>query len=345
MTLINNNEVNKNRFTQFPEAVNKQIVASEGKDCKWGRLILNVNETNHEGKQLTHTYAACVNRENGDIYLDDSKLKIWTKLALLILFRPVHTAIKTIYHTFFFISIPHEVSAAIKRNPNITKLEIVKLIAKRLVDIVLTPIYGVVLTAISICAAFAGIFCPRKLYDFRDIAGKIDKLMYWDETYSGFELFKPAVCFLPIKNIHTIKEDFRKELTKQIIKNHITQEITRKYGKKLTKQEIDSLTSKFYIEWKASGKLNNDLSSLPKEEENKQIDEKFNCWKNSGMLGEDKDLLPLNKWALDQIHFRRTSPVITNNCYKLLGKEEVYTSPEIDNIMKKTSAPVFISQA
>ena len=67
-------------------------------NSRWGRIVCEWNEEKADGKKLTHHYAAMVDLQNGDLYMDCAKRKLFMKNLSMVVFRPIHSAIKTIYH-------------------------------------------------------------------------------------------------------------------------------------------------------------------------------------------------------------------------------------------------------
>jgi hypothetical protein len=78
------------------------------------------------------------------------------------------------------------------------------------VDIVRTPIYGIVLTALAIVGLILGLFDSEKIYDLRLFMGKIEQSLNRGEKHTEWTL---APCFQPgdLNNIDTIwgKTEFK----------------------------------------------------------------------------------------------------------------------------------------
>lgn len=93
MTSINNN--NKVKLDEcFPASVREHIYATQGEDSKWGRLVLTWNEQLLDGNTKVHKYAAIVNRETGGLYLDCRPQKILAKCFATTLGHPISTICK-----------------------------------------------------------------------------------------------------------------------------------------------------------------------------------------------------------------------------------------------------------
>lgn len=187
----------------------------DGEECGWGRIQAKWHEQ-HEGIDITHICAFTLNLQSGDIYLDCSKLKIWTKCLVLTIGRPLLGVYKTIYHVFLPLSIPVEICIAIHRG--IQNQESAGTIAKNagirvlnnFADIIRTPLYTVILTIVTLSAVIIGPFAPHKLYDLRALAGRIENALNRGEE----SFWTMAPCFQPISNIFTVgKKNYIKEDT------------------------------------------------------------------------------------------------------------------------------------
>lgn len=275
------------------------IYLPHGKDSKWGRIVLKwEEETTEQGKVVlkTHTYAACINTTNGDIYLDCDQTKIWKKFSALTIIRPLHTISKTIYHLPIF-SWPIEIASVIKNgyrkgesHKEITK-KAFTVIGRNLAQLVLTPLCGLALTIISIASALFGPWNCQAQYYLRDWAGKIENFMctFWggQVDFKGFisccpdklaslKSVKKAVtplakCFIPISNIHTHEEAVR------------------------------------------NGAF---VSGLP-----------FSSEKVIKEMGKNTKIRALNYFAYLQVDFMRNVKNPCNNCWKKMPKSQTYVSP------------------
>jgi len=122
----------------------------------------------------TNSYPVYLNRETNEYFDGDRIALITAKCAELIFARPLHTACKTAYHLLAL------------RNPS-TAL-------KHLADVVRTPIYGILLTALAIVGLVLGLFGSDKIYDLRLLMGKIEQSLNWGEKQTSWTL---APCFQP----------------------------------------------------------------------------------------------------------------------------------------------------
>lgn len=211
--------------TSFPPT-DVTVYLPHGKDCKWGRLALkweeNINSITYNRQKKDydfdtvvkkHMYAACINTQNGDMYLDCDRTKLWSKFAVAFAARPLHMIAKTLYH-LPILSWPVEVIYAVKdRDPlwstpgEIAKKVFVSL-GKNLLSIALTPICSVALIIIGLVATiFVGPFSAPALFHLREWTGKIEKFMYDEMGTIGIERFADGVlrpltgCFSPIASI------------------------------------------------------------------------------------------------------------------------------------------------
>lgn len=165
-----------------PELIDR-IQLSESPNCKWGRFLCKP-AVEGEGKEgLFHIYAAGLNLETGDLYLDCTKKKIYAKCCTFLLVNPFWGIIKTAYHLLLPVSIPltiyHTVKEAKKGKKPYRSNEIVRRvfvnIARNCADIVRTPLYTLVNTIVTLAAVVIGPFAPKKLYDLRSLIGKIEQ--------------------------------------------------------------------------------------------------------------------------------------------------------------------------
>lgn len=178
-----------------------------GDDSGWGRINAKWHEK-HDGIDLTHICAFTLDLQTGDIFLDCTKQKIWTKCLLLTLGRPLFGLLKTTYHLILPISIPVEIFNAIYGG--ITNSESAITIASNVgirvwhnvLDIVRTPLYTVVLTVITLAAVIVGPFAPRNLFELRALAGRVENALT-----RGEDFWTLAPCFQPIANLMTIEDE------------------------------------------------------------------------------------------------------------------------------------------
>lgn len=219
-------------FTEWkkthPEFKQNFPIQKEGKH--WGKTVVEWREIKSAAPSesdptryditdtLVHKYLPCIDTRTGDIYSDCSKKKIFVKHLALLVTRPVHSLVKTLYHTLFFISLPIEILQTYRNmklensGKNITfskrKFVILSLVncAKSLADIVRTPAYFVALEMVHLAAillAPIGAFKPSYAYEMRKTAGKIEKSLCWGAT--GWT-WTGAVCFQPLTTVDTLNE-------------------------------------------------------------------------------------------------------------------------------------------
>lgn len=185
----------------------KKYIFSESESSRWGRVICLWEE---KATKITHIYAACINLQTGDIYLDCRKRKIWAKCCLYSFTQPFVLTAKTFYHLLLPISIPYGIYKVVleasQEEEKISNKELSKRIfeqiGKNLADIVRTPLYAIVLTIIGISGVLIGPLVPEKLYDIRMTITKIETALNWGDGYSPWNQFP---CLLSIGNLMTIE--------------------------------------------------------------------------------------------------------------------------------------------
>jgi hypothetical protein len=165
----------------------------------WGRLNCTWVEK-RDGKLLVHNYAACIDGENRDVFIDDTPSKIFAKCVTQLFVRPLFTLAKTVY-ALSFIPIFCEIKkySLSKQSGSDT----LKNVGKALADIVLTPIFGTILTITTLAAIFFGIISISSMYESRKILGRIEQLSNW-----GKKRIMPATlapCFQP-KSLEEVKK-------------------------------------------------------------------------------------------------------------------------------------------
>jgi len=177
----------------------------DGEASGWGRVYAKWHEK-HDGIDLTHICAFTLDLHSGELYLDCTKRKIWTKCLCLTAGRLFFGLTKTVYHLALPISIPFEILKAVIAG--IEHQDSAKTIAQNAAikvchnaaDIFRTPIYSVVLTIIALAGVIIGPFAPCKLYDLRALAGRIENALN-----RGEESWTLAPCFQPIEDITSIE--------------------------------------------------------------------------------------------------------------------------------------------
>ena len=168
-----------------PEFTEKHIVKEND---RWGRIVCNWHEKVGD-KDLQHVFTASIDLKTGDIYLDCRKRKLFAKHLTLAFARPLHTAVRTLYHLSLAGVITNVYKAAVGKQ---TAKQAFTHSVKSLADIVRTPVYGTALTIVNIAAVAITPFSPSKLYDLRKLHGKIEQQLNWGEKQTGWTL---ALCF------------------------------------------------------------------------------------------------------------------------------------------------------
>jgi hypothetical protein len=174
--------MNIEAFLQEHPDLRPFIVRTEGENSKWGRVVCQWKERKEDGRVITHIYTSLINLEPGkhfgEIYLDCSKKKIYTKFIVHLAIRPFLIVLKTLYHAAIPLSLIHIVASTIfkgikKEEAKTIALDCLKESAKSLADIFRTPAYGVAMIAVSVAALIIGPFAPRTLYTFREMIGRL----------------------------------------------------------------------------------------------------------------------------------------------------------------------------
>ena len=145
-----------------------------------------------------HAYPVYLNHGTKEYFNGDRVAIITAKCAGLIFARPLHTAYKTLYHILIL-------PIMLLRDPGS--------LTNHLIDIVLTPIYGIILTALAIVGLVLGLFGSEKIYDLRLLMGKIEQSLNRGEKYTSLTL---APCFQPgdLNSIDTVWGEKRFEDTR-----------------------------------------------------------------------------------------------------------------------------------
>lgn len=178
-----------NWMEQHPDFSETRIIKENE---TWGRIICKWTEKK-DGKELNHVFSAAVHLPTGDLYLDCRKRKIFTKNVALLVARPLHTTVKTLYHASLAGVVWQVYKAATGKQ---TKKEALKKSFKSLADIVRTPIYGTAMTITAIASVAIAPFAPNKLYDLRRLQGRIEQDLNWGVKFRGKPLWNTlAICF------------------------------------------------------------------------------------------------------------------------------------------------------
>jgi len=160
-------------------------------DSRWKHLICRWNEKKDNGEMITHIYAACFDEVESGIYLDCPPRKIYAKCLGHLIVRPLHSLLKTISH-ILMLPIIYEIAKTWQGDQS--KDDCIKNSIKSLVDIVRTPLYGLVLTVATIGALILGAVNPESLYSSRAFLGKIEQQANWGDIHTDWTL---AHCFQP----------------------------------------------------------------------------------------------------------------------------------------------------
>ncbi len=166
----------------------------------YGRLLCVYVEKSVISTRIEHIYAASIDKRTGDIYIDDSQRKILCKNTALILARPLHTLIKTIWHlTFIPVGVEVYRCASSKQSKKTTAYHSVQ----HILDIIRTPVYGTAMTCAHLFGTVIGLLHPSSILETRRLIGKLERLQ---NRIKGTEqsAWTLSRCFSPLANIASI---------------------------------------------------------------------------------------------------------------------------------------------
>lgn len=155
----------------------------------WGRLIVDWNEITPERKVITHTYAACIDGQAGELYVDCSPGLIFKKCLFQLLLRPLHSIAKTVYHAAM-VPLFTEIPLFIRKERSLSDLIGSTLLCAA--DIILTPLYGVAIMAASVYVLAHGLLNPTSLYDGRKLIGRMEEAANRGHKHTKWTL---TACF------------------------------------------------------------------------------------------------------------------------------------------------------
>ena len=162
-------EPSSSYVSQLQQYILPEYLSSTG-ELNWGRLICTWHEKKDSNQIVTHTYAACIDGKEAGIYLDCLPGKIFVKCLVHLFARPLFTLVKTIYQLSLY-PIFQEIAKAYHSIQS--KHEKFKQVFKAFADLLLTPVYGVILTVATIGVLIFGLFSIENLYEGRKLLGKI----------------------------------------------------------------------------------------------------------------------------------------------------------------------------
>lgn len=177
-------------------------------------------------KTLQHIYTPVLDlaSEKGDLYLDCSNKKIYSKICVNLLYRIFTIVAKTLYALILPLSLTITVCKTLQQYKKLideqtlgghqVKLDQRKVARKCLNNclrtiqsIVRTPMYEIALLGLSLAAMGVGIFCPGKLLDFRKIIGKVIKRNErHTKKYHVSPINDHFMCFSPVYSLKKAKD-------------------------------------------------------------------------------------------------------------------------------------------
>lgn len=204
-------------------------IIRENPESKWARIVCVWNQQvkNEAGdlKIIPHPYEAVINCKNYKVYNDDQKLankfkesdfSLKTKFIILSFITPYEYAIRTIYLAILPLSLGLKIYSiyqkAKKAKANgkeiptdVLQVKIVKAVAKKLADVIRTPLYGVALTVVALATVILCHFKSDLLYEGRVLYGEIEKSYLWGKKVRKFLVESVtkggAPCMQPIANL------------------------------------------------------------------------------------------------------------------------------------------------
>jgi hypothetical protein len=170
---------------------------------KYKRIICSWEEDCLD-KKIMHEFHATINTTNGDIFLDCSRRKLFAKHIMLIIARPIHIAIKTLWHLSIFGPLTIQIFKLYKGQSSLKELTTHTF--HSLSDIVRTPLYGLAMTVTYIAGIILGSFCPNSLYYTRDAAGWLERTLLRESKVFKTTPWALSPCFSPMYNLQSIAE-------------------------------------------------------------------------------------------------------------------------------------------
>ena len=167
-------------------------------------------------------YHPVINVKTGEIFLDCRRRKIFAKNLTLILLRPFHIAIKTLWHACIVGPAAFEIYKTLDGKQ--TAGQALKNSFHSLTDIVRTPVYGLAMVITSIAAVIIGPLSPNFLYKSRRAIGWLERRMHRVEVIFDAPT-SLSRCFSPIGNIATIHnqwEDHNKQLSEDTVREGLS---------------------------------------------------------------------------------------------------------------------------
>lgn len=185
-------------------------------------------ETQKPYPVLHHEYYATINTKTGDLYFDCRKRKIMAKHLSLLIGRPIHACVKTLWHASIIAPLACELFKLAKGKQvgkeivEYTWQEVAKHTWQSLQDIVRTPLYGLAMTATSLAGVLLGCIAPNTLYKTREIAGRLERAMLRiDDIHDEYpRLWLLTPCFNPISNLFKDRGKHM-EFSKSAVRHHL----------------------------------------------------------------------------------------------------------------------------
>lgn len=182
------------------------------------RLIVDAEDSEVTRRDIIHKFAPTINMRTGDIWIDCTPRKLRNKFIWLSFARPIHAAIKTLYHATGVSSV-HEVSKYFRRDNMGRRLQngrqTFRNIGRCIVDVARTPVYSIAMEVMHIIGVFSATVKPTTAYRMREMSGNLESrlnrnLSPW--VYPQFRYLGP--CLNPAFNIYTIHTGRKRSIDK-----------------------------------------------------------------------------------------------------------------------------------
>lgn len=133
----------------------------------------------------------------GNMYTNESKLAIYTKLWLTLIVRPIHIVAHTLYH---LLLIKTAIIIFKGMQDNKPAEVICAKVIRSLADVIRTPIYGIALIVVTVAGlVFSLIYWPL-VYEIRAVIARLTLELYWGKEIPMEQIYL-APCMQPTGNL------------------------------------------------------------------------------------------------------------------------------------------------
>ena len=185
---------------KYPDYINEIITPLS---AKWGIIECSYKQREN-GKETVYRVPAVINLVNGDLYPKSQTGKIQRECFKVTMMRPLITPVLMsikIWELFENILMVGKTFLINPLDHTSTKNYLQKCI-RPLVDLVRLPLYGVVLTLISLTGIILSPFHSISAYSIQELYGKVEQSLNWGEKQTFFTL---APSFQSVFNIDSTK--------------------------------------------------------------------------------------------------------------------------------------------